>query len=137
MRLGALWNTMVIAAKVDTLWSLGSLCFPEMMRLFEVYSASIGGPREEQVLEGIYQVMPSRNFSAHLLQEFPKHVAVMELRDVVWSTRPSYQARCGNAAPYRQRARFLVGRTLREAEGITDPAAASPSSRYCRSAHPG
>jgi mannose-1-phosphate guanylyltransferase len=46
---------------------------------------SIGGPREEQVLEGIYQVMPSRNFSAHLLQEFPKHVAVMELRDVIWS----------------------------------------------------
>jgi hypothetical protein len=33
----------------------------------------------------MYQVVPSRNFSAHLLQEFPKHVAVMELRDVVWS----------------------------------------------------
>jgi len=56
-----------------------------MMRLFEAYSESIGGPREEQVLEDIYQVMPSRNFSAHLLQEFPKHVAVMELRGVLSS----------------------------------------------------
>jgi mannose-1-phosphate guanylyltransferase len=85
LRSGALWNTMVIAAKVETLWNLGMRCFPEMMRLFEVYVDSIGGPREDQVLEGIYQVMPSRNFSAHLLQEFPKHVAVMELRDVIWS----------------------------------------------------
>ena len=63
----------------------GPALFPEMMRLFEVYGESIGEKREEQVLEGIYEVMPSRNFSAHLLQEFPRHVAVMELRDVIWS----------------------------------------------------
>jgi mannose-1-phosphate guanylyltransferase len=54
-----------------------------MLRLFEVYGESIGSRREEQVLESIYQVMPSRNFSAHL--RYFKHVAVMELRDVVWS----------------------------------------------------
>jgi hypothetical protein len=29
--------------------------------------------------------MPSYNFSVQLLQQFPKHVAVMELGDVVWS----------------------------------------------------
>lgn len=82
---GALWNTMVIAAKVGTLWNLGRRCFPEVIRLFEVYSESVGSAQEELVLEGLYQVMPSRNFSAHLLQEFPKHVAVMELQDVLWS----------------------------------------------------
>ncbi len=85
MRSGALWNTMVIAAKVETLWSVGWRCFPEMMRFFQVYGESIGKQCEEEVLEGIYQVMPSRNFSAHLLQEFPEHVAVLELRDVIWS----------------------------------------------------
>jgi len=85
MHSGALWNTMVIAAKVKTLWSLGLRCFPDMMRLFEAYGESIGKPQEEQVLDSIYHVMPRRNFSAHLLQEFPNHVAVMELRDVVWS----------------------------------------------------
>jgi mannose-1-phosphate guanylyltransferase len=85
MRSGALWNTMVIAAKVKTLWSLGLRCFPEMMRLFEIYGESIGTAQEDAVLEDIYQIMPRRNFSVHLLQEFPKHVAVLELRDVVWS----------------------------------------------------
>jgi hypothetical protein len=34
---------MVIAAKVETLWALGLRCFPEMMRLFNVYAESIGG----------------------------------------------------------------------------------------------
>jgi mannose-1-phosphate guanylyltransferase len=85
MTSGALWNTMIIAAKVETLWGLGLRCFPEMMRLFEIYGESIGSAREDLVLDGIYQVMPNRNFSAHLLQEFPKRVAVMELRDVLWS----------------------------------------------------
>jgi mannose-1-phosphate guanylyltransferase len=85
MNSGALWNTMVIAAKIDTLWALGSRCFPEMMRLFDVYAESIGSLQENVVLEGIYQVMPNCNFSVHLLQQFPKHVAVMELRDVLWS----------------------------------------------------
>jgi hypothetical protein len=74
---------MVIGARVETLWNLGWRCFPEMMRLFEVYGASIGDQRDEEVLESIYQVMPSRNFSAHLLQEFPRQVAVMELRGVL------------------------------------------------------
>jgi len=85
MRSGALWNTMVIGAKLETLWSLGWRCSPEMMRLFDVYGASIGDQRDEEVLESIYQVMPSRNFSAHVLQEFPRQVAVMELRGVLWS----------------------------------------------------
>jgi mannose-1-phosphate guanylyltransferase len=85
MRAGALWNTMVIAAKVETLWSLGWRCVPEMMRLFEAYSESVASSQEGPVLEGIYQVMPTRNFSAHLLQEVPKHIAVMELLDVIWS----------------------------------------------------
>ena len=82
---GALWNTMIIAARVETLWGLGVRCFPEMMRLFDVYAESIGTAREHIVLESIYQEMPSGNFSVQLLQQCPKHVAVMELRDVVWS----------------------------------------------------
>jgi mannose-1-phosphate guanylyltransferase len=85
MRSGALWNTMVIGAKVETLWNLGWRCFPEMMQLFTVYGDSVVEKHEEEVLDRIYRVMPSRNFSAHLLQEVPRHVAVMELRDAIWS----------------------------------------------------
>jgi mannose-1-phosphate guanylyltransferase len=85
MRSGALWNTMVIATKVETLWNLGLERFPQMMHLLETYGESIGCPEEEQVLGRIYQDMPNRNFSAHLLQEFPERLAVMELRNVLWS----------------------------------------------------
>ena len=82
---GALWNTMVMATKVDTLWNLGLRRFPELMGLLEVYSGAIGTAQEHLVLERIYQRMPRHNFSADLLQECPNHVAVMELRGVLWS----------------------------------------------------
>lgn len=82
---GALWNTMVTAAKVETLWNLGWNCFPEMMSLFEVFGDWIGTSQEEAVLEEIYRLMPSRSFSFHFLQEWPKHIAVMEMEGVLWS----------------------------------------------------
>jgi mannose-1-phosphate guanylyltransferase len=82
---GALWNTMVMAAKVETLWNLGRQFLPEVMRLFEFYSESIGSDQEERVLEEIYQVMPARNFSTHLLQQCARHVLIMELKGVLWS----------------------------------------------------
>ena len=85
MSSGALWNTMVIAAKVETLWRLGQCCLPAMMRLFDVYAESIGSAQENAILDGIYQAMPSCNLSSQLLQEFPQYLAVMELQDVLWS----------------------------------------------------
>jgi mannose-1-phosphate guanylyltransferase len=85
MSSGALWNTMVMAAKVETLWNLGHQFLPEVMSLFEVYSESIGSERENRVLEEIYQEMPKRNFSSHLLQQCPRQVLVMEANGVTWS----------------------------------------------------
>jgi mannose-1-phosphate guanylyltransferase len=85
MRAGALWNTMVTAAKVETLWNLGWHCFPDMMSLFEMFGDSIGTGQEDAVLQGIYDLMPSRSFSFHFLRELPNHIAVMELEGVLWS----------------------------------------------------
>jgi mannose-1-phosphate guanylyltransferase len=82
---GALWNTLVLAARAETLWEVGWQCFPEMMPLFERYGKAVGTSEEESVLESIYEVMPARNFSSHLLERLPQRVAVMELRDVLWS----------------------------------------------------
>jgi len=85
MENGALWNTFVLAAKVETLWKLGRRCFPDLVDLFERLGPSIGTSDEGQVLESIYRVMPQHNFSSDLLQHVPEKVGVVELRGVVWS----------------------------------------------------
>ena len=85
MEAGALWNTLVLAAKVETLWKLGRRCFPDLIDLFENLGSSIGSSEEGQVLESIYRVMPSRNFSSDLLEQVPDQVGVVELRGVMWS----------------------------------------------------
>jgi mannose-1-phosphate guanylyltransferase len=82
---GSLWNTMVLVAKGRELWSLGRQCFPEMISLFERLKAMIESAEVLRVLGAIYEVMPCRNFSSHLLQCMPERLAVMEMRDVLWS----------------------------------------------------
>lgn len=82
---GALWNTLVFAAKADLLWNLGWQCFPDIMPLFERLSQAIGGPDEGRALEAISQDMPAKNFSSDLLQRVPEQLAVVELSGVLWS----------------------------------------------------
>lgn len=85
MQAGALWNTSVLVGKVERLWDLGWHCLPEMMPLFEKLGDAIGTSRESEVVNSIYEIMPSRNFSADPLQRTPEHVAVMKLEEVLWS----------------------------------------------------
>ena len=85
MGTGALWNTLVLAAKVQTLWKLGWRYFPEMMPLFERLGSAIGTPQEGTLLDSVYQEMPVRDFSADLLQRAANHTAVIELSGVHWS----------------------------------------------------
>ena len=82
---GSLWNTMILAVKGRELWSLGKKCFPEMVTLFERYTEAIDTAEEMMVLDAIYDSMPRRNFSKHLLECVPERLAVMEMRDVHWS----------------------------------------------------
>lgn len=80
-----LWNTMVMVAKVETLWNLGRQCFPELVERFERLGRAIGTSEEAQTLESIYQTMPNKNFSSDLLQRVPDRVAVTELTNALWS----------------------------------------------------
>jgi mannose-1-phosphate guanylyltransferase len=82
---GALWNTMILAAKVDTFWRLGWRYLPELMFRFESYVEAIGTPHEEGALASIYKEMPKRNFSSDLLQRARTEVASVELEGVLWS----------------------------------------------------
>jgi mannose-1-phosphate guanylyltransferase len=85
LRVGALWNTLVFAARVELLWTLGWQCLPDMMPLFERLSQVIGGPKEGRAIEAIYRDMPAKNFSSDLLQCVPEKLAVLELTGVLWS----------------------------------------------------
>ncbi len=82
---GALWNTFVLVVKIESLWRLGWRFFPETMRLFQTLEGAIGSARETEVLDHIYSVMPSFNFSSALLQRIPERVGVLELHNVLWS----------------------------------------------------
>ena len=83
LRTGALWNTLVCAANVELLWTLGWRCLPDMMAVFEQLSQAIGGPEEGRALKAIYRDMPAKNFSSDLLQLVPEKLAVVELTGVL------------------------------------------------------
>src|SRR5207247_11380815 len=84
MTSGALWNTLVLAAKADLLWSLGWRYLPEMMPLFDRLTAAIGTEEEDDAMERVYGRMPSRNFSSDLLARATDQAALIELRGLHW-----------------------------------------------------
>ena len=85
MNQGALWNTLILVANVDTLWKAGWACFPEVMERFELLRENIGTPNEESVLHTVYQDMPTHNFSRDILQPLSQQFLMMELENVLWS----------------------------------------------------
>lgn len=82
---GASWNTLILAARLETLWKIGWQCLPEILGLFENWSAAVGTVEEEAALEAIYQQMPARNFSSHLLQLVPHRIAAISMSGILWS----------------------------------------------------
>jgi mannose-1-phosphate guanylyltransferase len=80
----ALWNTLILAGSVETIWLLGRRCFPEVMVLFEKYCRAIGTREEQGILEEIYTEMPAINFSSGLLERVSQHISVIELSGVRW-----------------------------------------------------
>jgi len=88
MEMGCLWNTMIMAVKVKTLWQLGKQYFPEMMRHFEVLRSALlndsDGERSEAALFDIYAKLTPQNFSRGLLQRAVAQTVVMPMDDVEW-----------------------------------------------------
>jgi mannose-1-phosphate guanylyltransferase len=82
---GSLWNTMILTADGRELWNMGKQCFPEIISLFERLKDAIDTAEEMLVLDAIYDAMPRRNFSKHLLACAPQRLGVMEMKDVVWN----------------------------------------------------
>jgi mannose-1-phosphate guanylyltransferase len=82
---GAVWNTMVMTATVDALWTAGCISIPTVMSLFEELVEMIDTPFERSSLEAIYLGMPSADFSRDVLQRVPDRCLVTRLDGVEWS----------------------------------------------------
>ena len=80
-----LWNTMVVVARLETLWDVGWKCFPHLMERFTTLEEVIGTQRESAMLDVLYEDMPSHNFSSDLLEQTVDHLGVIEMSNVVWS----------------------------------------------------
>ena len=85
MSKGALWNTLVMVANIDTLWKLGWQCIPVIMERFERLAPTIGTVQENHTLQQLYQKMPHLNFSSEVLQKVPERLGMIELEEVLWS----------------------------------------------------
>jgi mannose-1-phosphate guanylyltransferase len=85
MACGGLWNTLIMVVKAHTLWQLGCIYAPEVLKYFERLYDVIGTSREETVLESIYETMPARNFSTDLLTPAAGQIGVIPMKDVLWS----------------------------------------------------
>ncbi len=82
---GALWNTLIMVAKVKAIWDLARQYVPEVFSLFAVLNGEIGNRLENSVLESIYSMMPDRDFSSSVLQRATERLAVASLDRIHWS----------------------------------------------------
>ena len=81
-----LWNTMVVVAKLDTLWDMGWKSFPQLMERFTTLGEVIGTQRESAMLDVLYDAdMPEHSLSADLLEHAVDHLGVIEMSNVLWS----------------------------------------------------
>ena len=127
---GALWNTFIMTAKVETLWKLGWNCIPEVMEQFQILEAAIGTSQEGATLDAIYHDMPKRNFSSDLLATSPESIGVIELKDVLWSDwgqpyriadtlRMVGKEPAFSRAPLHTHDRVEVAQAKRKSQGLT------------------
>jgi mannose-1-phosphate guanylyltransferase len=89
---GGLWNTMVMAVRVGTLWALAERHLPAMVRQFRELRQIFAHPQGElpevrvaEAVERAYRHMPEADFSRDLVQRCPEAALVLSLDGVEWS----------------------------------------------------
>jgi mannose-1-phosphate guanylyltransferase len=86
---GALWNSLVMVFACRPLLSIMERAASQIFRSFERLSGAIATTDEQLVAEGIYQQLPSLNFSKGVLEALPfehrNSLLVLPVRGVTWS----------------------------------------------------
>ncbi len=88
---GHLWNTMIVATRLRSLWRLGKQILPDLIGRFEAFSSVLSGhPRKRKredraAVVKLYRSIPSFDFSSTFLTPAAGQCAVMPLQGVLWS----------------------------------------------------
>ncbi|MFH0991420.1 MAG: sugar phosphate nucleotidyltransferase [bacterium] len=82
---GALWNSMVIVAKSDTLMRLVRKTLPQVYDPLVRFRMSYGATAPDPNIELIFQRLPAMNFSKHVLEQNSKYLRVLRMEGVYWN----------------------------------------------------
>lgn len=85
---GALWNTLVLVARCETLLQAIRRATPDLYQAFEPIRSAIATPDEKRVIERVYQKLQSFNFSKSVLETLSfkdrQNLRVLPVRGVTW-----------------------------------------------------
>lgn len=84
-RAGALWNTFVVAARAEALFSLAAGQLPELGRAFGSILRAVGTASYGHVLRAEYAHLPTAGLSKEVFETSAESVAVLPLEGVTWS----------------------------------------------------
>jgi mannose-1-phosphate guanylyltransferase len=86
---GALWNTMIMVFRVETLLRYVQTLYPKIARLYGSLEEVIGTKSETARIDEIYRSIRPLNFSKDILEKisvgFPQAVSVLPVLQVTWS----------------------------------------------------
>ncbi len=82
---GHLWNSMVLVGNVGTFLQHFEILLPDIYEAFFELKSALGTPDETAVLQRIFRMIPSVNFSLAFLERIKRDFYVLEVGDVFWS----------------------------------------------------
>lgn len=124
---GALWNSFVFAARAQALWKMTQLTVPELHRLFSLIRVALHSRHADELVERVYERMPTVNFSHAVLTPWARRLRVLPVPEIGWSDWGSADRILDSA----QRLGWLADLTARLRERrIDDPAISTLLSRY-------
>jgi mannose-1-phosphate guanylyltransferase len=82
---GSLWNSLVLAAKCETLMKMYRLHLEVIYEAFKKAKSVYGTDEEEQFIVDAFNNIPSKNFSKCVLEVIPESLFVLRVEGVLWS----------------------------------------------------
>ncbi len=82
---GYLWNTGILAGRLDAYFHLAEACVPEVLTPLHAIATCLDTPAEAAALAAAYRHLPSTSFSRALLARHPEALLVLAARNVYWS----------------------------------------------------